>query len=106
MTAAGLSDQPEVPPYGGAAPTTGVRVPATIRIRRLQDMKQRGEKFAVLTSYDVFTAAIFDQAGIEVLLVGDSAANTVYGQPTSLPVTVDELIPLARAVTAGATRPW
>ena len=67
-------------------------------------MKERGEKFAMLTAYDMYTAATFDEAGIAVLLVGDSASNNVYGNETSLPVTVDELIPLARAVTRSARR--
>jgi 3-methyl-2-oxobutanoate hydroxymethyltransferase len=62
-------------------------------------MKERGEKWAMLTSYDMYTAAIFDEAGIPVLLVGDSASNNVYANETSLPVTVDELIPLVRAVS-------
>jgi 3-methyl-2-oxobutanoate hydroxymethyltransferase len=62
-------------------------------------MKQRGERFAMLTAYDMYAAATFDEAGIPVLLVGDSASNNVYGNETSLPVTVDELIPLVRAVT-------
>jgi len=62
-------------------------------------MKDRGEKWAMLTAYDMYTAAIFDDAGIPVLLVGDSASNNVFGNETSLPVTVDELIPLVRAVT-------
>ena len=53
----------------------------------------------MLTAYDMYTAATFDEAGIPVLLVGDSASNNVYGNETSLPVTVDELIPLVRAVT-------
>ena len=57
----------------------------------------------MLTSYDQLSAGIFDEAGIPVLLVGDSAANNVYGYETTLPVTVDELIPLVRAVT-GSTR--
>ena len=52
----------------------------------------------MLTAYDQYTAEIFDEAGIEVLLVGDSASNNVLGNETSLPVTVDELIPLCRAV--------
>lgn len=58
----------------------------------------------MLTSYDTFTASIFDEAGIPVLLVGDSASNTVYGNETSLPVTVDELVPLVRAVTRSVKR--
>jgi len=53
----------------------------------------------MLTAYDMYTAATFDEAGIPVLLVGDSASNNVYGNETSLPVTVDELIPLVRAVS-------
>jgi len=58
----------------------------------------------MLTAYDMYTAALFDQAGIPVLLVGDSAANNVYGYDTTLPVTVDELIPLVRAVTRSTRR--
>jgi 3-methyl-2-oxobutanoate hydroxymethyltransferase len=67
-------------------------------------MKSRGERFAMLTAYDMYTAQIFDEAGVEVLLVGDSASNNVYGNETSLPVTVDELIPLTRAVSRSVTR--
>ena len=82
-------------------------VPATpkrIRIHHLQAMKERGERFAMLTSYDQLTAEIFDSAGIPVLLVGDSAANNVLGYETSLPVTIDELLPLVRAVAGAARR--
>ena len=57
----------------------------------------------MLTSYDMYTAHIFDAAGIPVLLVGDSASNNVYGHATSLPVTVDELLPLVRAVSGSVT---
>ena len=67
-------------------------------------MKQRGEKFAMLTAYEQYAAQTFDEAGIEVLLVGDSASNNVFANETSLPVTVDELIPLIRAVTRSARR--
>jgi 3-methyl-2-oxobutanoate hydroxymethyltransferase len=74
-----------------------------VRTRDLIAAKERGEKWAMLTSYDQYTAGIFDEAGIAVLLVGDSAANNVYGYETTLPVTVDELLPLVRAVV-GATR--
>jgi 3-methyl-2-oxobutanoate hydroxymethyltransferase len=75
-----------------------------VRIRDLQLSKERGEKWPMLTSYDQYTAAIFDQAGIPVLLVGDSAANNVYGHDTTLPVTVDELIPLVRTVVRSTSR--
>jgi 3-methyl-2-oxobutanoate hydroxymethyltransferase len=61
-------------------------------------MKERGEKWAMLTAYDMHSAAIFDEVGIPALLVGDSAANNVFGFDTTLPVTVDELMPLVRAV--------
>ncbi len=83
--------------YGGP---TGRRV----RIRDLILAKQRGERWAMLTSYDQYTAGIFDAAGIPVLLVGDSAANNVYGYESTLRVTVDELIPLVRAVVRATGR--
>ena len=62
----------------------------------------------MLTAYDMYSAEIFDEAGIPVLLVGDSAANNVYGYSNTLPVTVDELLPLVKAVVAGhaAARWW
>ncbi|GHG41419.1 3-methyl-2-oxobutanoate hydroxymethyltransferase [Sinomonas cellulolyticus] len=86
-------------PYGGPAPTSRS---GRTRIHHLAQAKERGEHFAMLTAYDQYTASIFDEAGIEVLLVGDSAANNVFGHATSLPVTVDELLPLVRAVATSA----
>jgi 3-methyl-2-oxobutanoate hydroxymethyltransferase len=83
--------------YGGPAGRR-VRVPA------LADAKRRGEKWPMLTAYDQYAAEIFDQAGIPVLLVGDSAANNVYGYESTLRITVDELIPLARAVVGATAR--
>ena len=71
-----------------------------IRIHHLRAMKERGERFAMLTAYEQFAAEIFDEAGIAVLLVGDSAANNVFGYETTLvglhgSLTADEmLIPL------------
>ena len=65
-------------------------------------MKERGQRWAMLTAYDMYTAEIFDEAGIPVLLVGDSAGNNVYGFETTVPVTVDHLVPLCRAVTSAA----
>jgi len=90
-------------PYGTgpAAPSAPVK---RVRTHHLQEMKARGEKWAMLTAYDMYTAQIFDEAGIQVLLVGDSASNNVFANETSLPVTVDELIPLARAVTRSVKR--
>lgn len=75
-----------------------------VRTRHFQSAKENGIPITGLTSYDVQTAGIFDQAGIDFLLVGDSAGNTVFGYDTTLPVTIDELIPLTRAVASAATR--
>jgi 3-methyl-2-oxobutanoate hydroxymethyltransferase len=107
-----MSEQPN--PYGGVptsdVPTgagTAEQVPALprrIRVHHLREYKQRGERFAMLTAYDQYSAAIFEQAGIPVLLVGDSAANNVLGYETTVPVTVDEMIPLVRAVARTARR--
>ncbi len=97
-----MSQQPDAEqpaPYGGASPAPSTPTRRKVRTHHLREMKQRGERFAMLTSYDMYTAATFDEAGIPVLLVGDSASNNVYGNETSLPVTVDELVPLVRAVT-------
>ncbi len=74
-----------------------------VRVHHLQQLKQRGERWAMLTAYDQYSAEIFDQAGIPVLLIGDSAANNVLGYETTLPITMDEMLPLVRAV-ARSTR--
>ena len=74
-----------------------------VRTRHFQNAKENGIKITGLTSYDQLTAAIFDQAGIDFLLVGDSAGNNVFGYDTTLPVSIDNLIPLTRAV-AGAVK--
>ena len=97
-------------PYGGgpasgdAAAPGAVPPPRRIRVHHLRQMKERGERFAMLTAYDQYAAAVFEEAGIPVLLVGDSAANNVLGYETTVPVTVDELLPLVRAVTRSARR--
>jgi 3-methyl-2-oxobutanoate hydroxymethyltransferase len=88
----------DVPTLYGGPPTRRVRT------RDLLDAKERGERWPMLTSYDQYTAAIFDRAGIPVLLVGDSAANNVYGYETTVQVTVDELIPLVKAVVRATSR--
>lgn len=93
-------------PYGSGAAAGAASSTAPlrrVRVPHLQAMKERGETWAMLTSYDMYTAQIFDAAGIPVLLVGDSASNNVYGHATSLPVTVDELLPLVRAVSGSVT---
>jgi 3-methyl-2-oxobutanoate hydroxymethyltransferase len=103
----GAAARDETPaPYGtGPAPTsTSSTPPKRVRVHHLRAMKERGERFAMLTSYDQMTAEIFDAAGVPVLLIGDSAANNVLGYDTTLPVSVDEMIPLVRAVSRGARR--
>jgi 3-methyl-2-oxobutanoate hydroxymethyltransferase len=75
-----------------------------VTVRDIAAAKARGEKWPMLTSYDALTAQIFDEAGIPVLLVGDSAAMVIYGHETTIPVTVDELIPLTAAVVRSTRR--
>ncbi|MDF5755655.1 3-methyl-2-oxobutanoate hydroxymethyltransferase [Spongiactinospora sp. TRM90649] len=91
---------PSGPPttlYGGQA---GRRV----TVRDIAAAKERGERWPMVTAYDAMTAHVFDQAGIPVLLVGDSAAMVVYGYDSTIPVSVDDLIPLAAAVVRGSSR--
>lgn len=71
---------------------------------RLTEMKQRGEKIAMLTSYDYSTAKIVDAAGVDVILVGDSAANVMAGYETTLPITLDMMIYHARSVVRAVNR--
>ena len=71
---------------------------------RLAEMKQRGEKIAMLTSYDYSMARIVDAAGIDVILVGDSAANVMAGYETTLPITLDMMIYHARSVVRAVNR--
>ena len=75
-----------------------------IRTRHFQSAKENGIKITGLTSYDQLTAGIFDEAGIDFLLVGDSAGNNVYGYESTLAVTIDDLIPLTRAVAGAVSR--
>ena len=71
--------------------------PAKVRIHHLRELKERGERWPMLTTYDMYSAQLFDEAGIPVLLVGDSASNNVLANETTLPITVDEMLPLVRA---------
>ncbi|MGH8775105.1 MAG: 3-methyl-2-oxobutanoate hydroxymethyltransferase [Jiangellaceae bacterium] len=91
-----MTQQP-VPLYGG-------QLSRRVTIRDLQMAKGRGERWPMLTSYDMYTAEVFDESGVPVLLVGDSAGNNVYAHADTVPVTVDELIPLARAVVRSTRR--
>ena len=68
---------------------------------RLIEMKQRGEKIAMLTAYDYSMAKLIDEAGIDVILVGDSASNVMAGNMTTLPITLDQMIYHAKSVIKG-----
>jgi 3-methyl-2-oxobutanoate hydroxymethyltransferase len=68
------------------------------------EAKRRGNRWAVLTAYDYLTARVFEEAGIPILLVGDSSAMVVFGDDTTLPLSVDQMIPLVQAVVRGARR--
>jgi 3-methyl-2-oxobutanoate hydroxymethyltransferase len=100
-TASNSEEQPA--PYGSGpqAPAAPVK---KVRTHHLREMKERGERITMLTAYEQYAAHTFDEAGIDILLVGDSASNNVYGNETSIPVTVDELIPLTRAVSRATKR--
>jgi 3-methyl-2-oxobutanoate hydroxymethyltransferase len=86
------------------------QIPATddprraVTTARLAQMKARGEKIAMLTAYDYTFARILDGAGLDVLLVGDSASNVMHGHETTLPITLDQMIDHATAVVRGTKR--
>ncbi len=71
---------------------------------RLMEMKRLGEKIACITSYDYTMAGIVDAAGVDLILVGDSAANVMMGYDTTLPITIDDMITFAKGVARGAKR--
>ncbi|MBA8809145.1 3-methyl-2-oxobutanoate hydroxymethyltransferase [Promicromonospora sukumoe] len=73
-------------------------------MHHLAEAKAKGEKLAMLTAYDAVTAAIFDAAGMDILLVGDSIGNVMHGHTSTIPVTVDDMIPAARAVARATKR--
>jgi 3-methyl-2-oxobutanoate hydroxymethyltransferase len=77
---------------------------ARVRVHHLQQAKERGEKWAMLTAYDTNSAAVFEEAGIPVLLVGDSAGNVVLGYSSTVPVTLDDILLLTKAVTRSTKR--
>ncbi|SFP32572.1 3-methyl-2-oxobutanoate hydroxymethyltransferase [Geodermatophilus dictyosporus] len=83
--------------YGGTST-------ARVRIHHLRQAKERGERWAMLTAYDTYAAAVFEEAGIPVLLVGDSAGNVVLGHSSTVPVTVEDLLLMTKAVTRSTKR--
>ena len=90
-------------PYG-TGPAKATTPAKRVRTHHLRQLKERGERFSMLTAYDQYTAAVFDEAGVDVLLVGDSAANNVYGYENTVPISVEELLPLTRAVSRSVRR--
>lgn len=87
-----------------SAHTSPTQGPKRVRVHHLAEAKAKGEKLAMLTAYDAVTAAIFDAAGMDILLVGDSIGNVMHGHSTTIPVTVDDMIPAARAVARATKR--
>jgi 3-methyl-2-oxobutanoate hydroxymethyltransferase len=83
--------------YGGRSTTR-------VRVHHLQQAKAHGEKWAMLTAYDTYAAAVFEEAGIPVMLVGDSAGNVVLGHSSTVPVTVEDLLMLTKAVSRSTSR--
>jgi len=83
--------------YGGTSS-------ARVRVHHLQQAKERGEKWAMLTAYDTVSASVFEEAGIPVLLVGDSAGNVVLGLTSTVPVTVEDILMMTKAVTRSTKR--
>lgn len=75
-----------------------------VTTQRLQEMKRSGEKISMLTAYDFTMARIVDRAGVDVILVGDSASNVMCGNVTTLPITLDQMIFLAKSVVKGVER--
>ena len=91
-------------PYGGTADNRAQQTPKRIRTLHLQRFKDEGQKFSMLTAYDAMIAEVLDAAGVEVLLIGDSAANVMQGSGSTLSITVDEMIVYAKSVVNGASR--
>ncbi len=86
------------------APYGGLPREQRVTVRDLQKLTDDGERWAMLTSYDALTASIFEHAGVPVLLVGDSAAMTVFGHSSTLPMSVDVMVALTQAVVRGTRR--
>ena len=82
----------------------GGKSTARVRVHHLQQAKERGEKWAMLTAYDASTASVFEEAGIPVMLVGDSSGNVVLGHSSTVPVTVEDILGMTKAVTRSTKR--
>ena len=81
-----------------------VEDPRKVTTHRFIEMKRKGEKIAMLTAYDYTTAMLIDGAGVDAILVGDSASNVMAGNVTTLPITLDQMIYHAKSVVRGVKR--
>jgi 3-methyl-2-oxobutanoate hydroxymethyltransferase len=86
-------------------PAPSTPAPGKLPLTELLDMKQRGQKIVMVTAYDAPGAGLADAAGVDLILVGDTAAQVVLGHKSTVPATMDEMLFMARAVTRGAQRP-
>ena len=86
-------------------PAPNAPAPGKLPLTELVEMKRRGEKIVMVTAYDAPSGALADAAGVDLVLVGDSAAMTMLGHDSTVPATMDEMLVLARATTRGAHRP-
>ena len=86
-------------------PAPGTPAPGKLALPELLEMKRRGEKITMVTAYDAPSGRLADSAGVELVLVGDSAAMTVLGHDSTVPATMEEMLMLTRATTRGARRP-
>ena len=91
-------------PYGPAAPAPGARPARPVRVHHLTRAKERGDRLTMLTAYDAVTARILDEAGTDMLLVGDSIGNVMLGHDTTLPVELDEMVVATRSVARATAR--
>jgi 3-methyl-2-oxobutanoate hydroxymethyltransferase len=91
-------------PEGQRAPTQQREQPRRVTTLRLRQMKQQGQKIVCLTAYDALMARIFDEAGVDIILVGDSLGNVFQGHETTIPVTLEEMIYHTKAVVRGVRR--
>jgi 3-methyl-2-oxobutanoate hydroxymethyltransferase len=98
-----MSSAPRTPNEGHQGRQPQDRPPVTLR--RLEEMRQNGEPIVMVTAYDYPSAQVVESAGVDVVLVGDSAANVILGYDSTVPVTMDEMVMLARAVRRGLHAP-
>ncbi|MGW0816812.1 3-methyl-2-oxobutanoate hydroxymethyltransferase [Streptomyces viridiviolaceus] len=104
MTQLSAAQTPQHQPSDGGRALYGGKSTRRITVRDITAAKERGEKWPMLTAYDAMTASVFDEAGIPVMLVGDSAGNCHLGYDTTVPVTLDEMTMLSAAVVRGTSR--